>query len=93
MENMKKQESQLNNQIFFVSVDKSLCIGCCSCEIIAPGVFEINKQSQTNPKSNVINQKGAGVNKIMNAAETCPTKAINVENIKNKRKIISILNF
>ncbi len=62
-----------------VSVDKSLCIGCCSCEIIAPGVFEINKQSQTNPKSNVINQKGAGVNKIMNAAETCPTKAIIVD--------------
>ena len=70
-----------------VSVDKSLCIGCCSCEIIAPGVFEINKQSQTNPKSNVINQKGAGVNKIMNAAETCPTKAIKVENIKTKEKL------
>jgi len=28
----------------------------------------------------VINQKGAGINKIMNAAETCPTKAIIVEN-------------
>ena len=62
-------------------------IGCCSCEIIAPGVFEINKQSQTNPKSNVINQKGAGVNKIMNAAETCPTKAIKVENIRTKEKL------
>ncbi len=41
----------------FVDVDKSLCIGCCSCEIIAPGVFEIDKKSQTNPKSAVINQK------------------------------------
>lgn len=70
-----------------VSVDKSLCIGCCSCEIIAPGVFEIDKQSQTNPKSKVINQKGAGVNKIMNAAETCPTKAIKVENIRTKEKL------
>jgi len=70
-----------------VSVDKSLCIGCCSCEIIAPTVFEIDKQSQTNPKSKVINQKGAGVNKIMNAAETCPTKAIRVENIKTKEKL------
>ena len=64
----------------FVDVDKSLCIGCCSCETIAPGVFEINKQSRFNPKSSVINQKGAGINKIMNAAETCPTKAISVEN-------------
>jgi len=70
-----------------VSVDKSLCIGCCSCEIIAPTVFEINKHSQTNPKSKVINQKGAGVNKIMNAAETCPTKAIRVENIRTKEKL------
>ncbi|HJM79691.1 MAG TPA: DnaJ domain-containing protein [Nitrosopumilus sp.] len=70
-----------------VSVDKSLCIGCCSCEIIAPKVFEINKQSQTNPKSKVINQKGSGINKIMNAAETCPTKAIKVENTKTKEKL------
>ena len=70
-----------------VSVDKSLCIGCCSCEIIAPTVFEIDKHSQTNPKSKVINQKGAGVNKIMNAAETCPTKAIRVENIRTKEKL------
>jgi len=64
----------------FVDVDKSLCIGCCSCEIIAPDVFEINKESMMNPKSSVINQRGAGINKIMNAAETCPTKAIRVEN-------------
>ena len=70
-----------------VSVDKSLCIGCCSCEIIAPTVFEIDKNTQSNPKSKVINQKGAGVNKIMNAAETCPTKAIIVENIKTKEKL------
>ena len=70
-----------------VGVDKSLCIGCCSCEIIAPEVFEIDKQSRTNPKSKVINQKGAGVNKIMNAAQTCPTKAISVENIRTKEKL------
>lgn len=61
-----------------VSVDKSLCIGCCSCEIIAPEVFEIDKNTNLNPKSRVINERGAGVNKIMNAAETCPTKAISV---------------
>jgi len=71
----------------FVDVDKSLCIGCCSCEIIAPNVFEINKESMSNPKSSVINQKGAGVNKIMNAAETCPTKAIIVQNIDTKERL------
>jgi len=71
----------------FVDVDKSLCIGCCSCETIAPGVFEINKQTRSNPKSTVINQKGAGINKIMNAAQTCPTKAIRVDNIDTKERI------
>jgi len=71
----------------FVDVDKSLCIGCCSCETIAPEVFEINKQTRSNPKSTVINQKGAGINKIMNAAQTCPTKAIRVDNIDTKERL------
>ncbi|MDH3611602.1 MAG: DnaJ domain-containing protein [Nitrosopumilus sp.] len=71
----------------FVDVDESLCIACCSCETIAPDVFEINKNSKMNPKSSVINQKGAGINKIMNAAETCPTKAIIVENKDTREKL------
>jgi len=80
----KEPEKQPN---IFTDVDKSLCIGCCSCETIAPGVFEINKQSRSNPKSSVINQRGAGVNKIMNAAETCPTKAISVNNIDTRERL------
>lgn len=71
----------------FVDVDKSRCIGCCSCEIIAPDVFQIDKEGNYNPKSSVINQKGAGVNKIMDAAETCPTKAIIVENSDSKERL------
>jgi len=70
-----------------VNVDPSLCIGCCSCEIIAPEVFRIDKKSQTNPKSKVIDMKGAGVNKIMNAAETCPTRAINVEDRETRERL------
>jgi len=83
-EKAKEPKDQPN---LFVDVDKSLCIGCCSCETIAPGVFKINKESRFNPKSTVINQKGAGVNKIMNAAETCPTKAIKVENSDTKERL------
>ena len=70
----------------FVDVDPSLCIACCSCETIAPEVFEIDKSTKMNPKSHVINPKGAGFNKIMNAAETCPTKAIIVENKDTKER-------
>jgi DnaJ-class molecular chaperone len=73
-----------------VDVDESLCIACCSCETIAPDVFSINKNSRINPKSSVINQKGAGINKIMNAAETCPTKAIIVENIDTREKLFPL---
>ena len=68
-------------------MDQSLCIGCCSCETIAPDVFTVDKLSRMNPKSKVINQKGAGINKIMNAAETCPTKAIIVEDEDSKERL------
>ncbi len=64
-----------------VEVDQSRCIGCCSCETIAPDVFELNRNVKSNPKSTVKNPRGAGVNRIMNAAETCPTKAIIVDNV------------
>ena len=83
-EKAKEPKRQPN---LFVDVDKSLCIGCCSCEMIAPDVFSINRNSRSNPKSSVINQKGAGINKIMNAAETCPTKAIIVENVDTKERL------
>ena len=82
-----KAKEPKNQPNIFVDVDKSLCIGCCSCEILAPDVFKINKESHSNPKSSVINQKGAGVNKIMTAAETCPTKAIIVENTDTKERL------
>ncbi len=82
-----KAEEPKKQPDLFVGVDPSLCIGCCSCEIIAPGVFHIDKKSQVNPKSEVINMRGAGVNKIMNAAETCPTKAINIRDIKTSEKL------
>jgi len=85
--NEEYQSKSSKESDVFVDVDKSKCIGCCSCEIIAPNVFEINKQSMLNPKSSVINQKGENRNKIMSAAETCPTKAISVDDMKSKERI------
>ncbi len=70
-----------------VQVDKSLCIGCCSCETIAPGVFSVDKTTQMNPKSHVYNKKGGSNLKILNAAETCPTKAILVDNLNEGKRI------
>ena len=82
-EKTKEPKKQPN---LFVDVDPSLCIACQSCETIAPDVFYVDKNSNLNPKSKVINMKGAGFNKIMNAAETCPTKAIIVEDKDSKKR-------
>ena len=83
-EKKKKTEPEIN---FSVDVDPTLCIGCCSCETIAPDVFVVDKLTKMNPKSRVFNQRGAGFNKVMNAAETCPTKAINVDDKDLKKRL------
>ena len=62
-----------------VNVDHGRCIACCSCETIAPKVFAVDKTARVNPKSNVINEQGAKFEKILDAAQTCPTKAISVK--------------
>ena len=91
--NPKPKKGYQNNQInihkhnLSVDVDKSLCIGCCSCETIAPNVFVIDKITMFNPKSQVHNQYGASEEKIMDAAETCPTHAIQVNDKKSGRKV------
>ena len=61
-----------------VNVDPGKCIACCSCETIAPSVFRVEKNVNVNPKSKVINEQGANSEKILDAAQTCPTKAISV---------------
>ena len=70
-----------------VRVEKSQCIACCSCETIAPNVFVIDKLTMINPKSQVHNMYGASEEKIMDAAETCPTKAIKVNERKSGRNL------
>ena len=79
-----KVKSEIN---FSAEVDPSLCIGCCSCETIAPEVFVVDKRTKMNPKSKVYNQRGAGFKKVMSAAETCPTKAIKVDDIDLKKRL------
>ena len=91
--NPKPKKKYQNNQENFyehnlsVDVDKSKCIGCCSCETIAPNVFIIDRAKMINPKSQVYNQYGASEEKIMDAAETCPTKAIKVNERESGRKV------
>ena len=80
----KTTEPEIN---FGVHVDPSLCIACCSCETIAPDVFIVDRLTKMNPKSRVHNERGDSFNKVMNAAETCPTRAINVEDKDLKKRV------
>ena len=82
----KKQRGPHNHNLS-VNIDKSLCIGCCSCETIAPKVFSVDKLTHFNPKSTVYDLHGAKEEKIMDAAETCPTKAILVDDEDSGRRL------
>lgn len=70
-----------------VDVDPSKCIACCSCETIVPSVFRVEKNVKVNPKSKVINECGASSEKILDAAQTCPTKAISVSDKESFRRL------
>ena len=83
----KEYEKQEHAHNLSVNIDESLCIGCCSCETIAPKVFSVDKLKHINPKSSVHNIYGANEEKIMDAAETCPTKAILIDDKNSKRRI------
>ncbi|MDE1844690.1 MAG: DnaJ domain-containing protein [Thaumarchaeota archaeon] len=79
---------QVENDISVsVNVDPGKCIACCSCETIAPSVFRVEKNVKVNPKSKVINEHGANSEKILDAAQTCPTKAISVSEKETCRRL------
>ena len=70
-----------------VKVDPGKCIACCSCETIAPSVFRVEKNVKVNPKSKVIDEQGAHTETILDAAQTCPTKAISVSDKETSRQL------
>lgn len=61
-----------------IILEPSLCIACGSCETLAPNVFELEKDKMVNPKALVRSETFIESEKIMAAAETCPTKAIRI---------------
>ena len=59
-----------------ISIEPSLCMAFGSCETLAQNVFEVDKNKMLNPKATVKSETGNDFESILNAAETCPTKAI-----------------
>ena len=61
---------------FKIIVEPSLCMAFGSCEILAPNVFHVETNKIINPKALVVSETGDNFESILNAAQTCPTKAI-----------------
>ncbi len=59
-----------------IIVEPSLCLAFGSCETLAPKVFVVEKNRRINPKAIVKSETGADFETILDAAKTCPTKAI-----------------
>lgn len=66
-----------------VWVDPKVCVGNAMCEAIAPSVFRLNE----NRQSEVVDPAGDSVEKILEAAENCPVSAICVEDAETDEKL------
>jgi curved DNA-binding protein CbpA len=70
-----------------ITIDPSLCMAFGSCETLAPNVFEVDKNKTFNPKATVKSETGNDFESILDAAETCPTKAIIIRDRYTGRQI------
>jgi ferredoxin len=66
-----------------VRVDHNVCVGNAMCETFAPNVFRLND----NRQSEAVNPDGDTVEKIMEAAESCPVSAIFVEDAETGEQL------
>ena len=66
-----------------VWVDHQTCVGNAMCESIAPSVFHLNE----NRQSEVVNPEGNTEEKILEAAENCPVSAIFVEDAETGERL------
>ena len=60
-----------------VKVNKDACIGCGACASICPDVFEINDEGLSEAKVEEV--KDELQDEVRDAADSCPTGAIEVE--------------
>jgi len=72
---------------YHITIEPSLCMAFGSCETLAPNVFEVDKNKMLNPKATVKSETGNDFESILDAAETCPTKAIIIRDRYTGRQI------
>ena len=64
-----------------VKIDHDLCIGLGNCVAIAPGVFTLDKEN----KAVATNYQSVDEKTLFEAAESCPVKAIIIEDDAGKQ--------
>lgn len=62
-------------------VNKDVCIGCGACAVIAPDIFEIDDDGLATTKED--NVKDEIKDDVVDACESCPTGAIEINNEDN----------
>jgi curved DNA-binding protein CbpA len=63
---------------FHILIEPSLCLAFGGCESIAPKVFVVDKNKHINPKARVESETADTLDRIIMAAQACPTKAIKI---------------
>jgi len=66
-----------------VWVDRQVCVGNAMCEAIAPKVFRLDE----NRQSEAVDPAGDTEAKILEAAENCPVSAIVVEDAESGERL------
>lgn len=73
---LQNNKSSVLESRYQIIIEPSLCLAFGSCEVLAPKVFVVEKDRQFNPKALVISETAEDFETILDAAKTCPTKAI-----------------
>ncbi len=63
---------------FHIIIEPSLCLAFGGCESIAPKVFVVDKSKHINPKATVESETADTLDRIIMAAQACPTKTIKI---------------
>lgn len=66
-----------------ISIDHDVCVGNAMCTTIAPDVFQLNAERQ----SEAVNPAGGTEEQVIEAAENCPVSAITVEDAESGEQL------
>jgi molecular chaperone DnaJ len=63
---------------FHILIEPSFCLAFGGCETISPKVFVVDKSKHINPNAKVQSETADTLDRIVMAAQACPTKAIKI---------------